>query len=314
MNRRIFLLSLLCLGLAACGGRTGLLELDRDAGVVPDSKPPCEQPAAKASCSGGYCLVTQGCFVMGSAKDEPCRLPNETAHEVTLTRAFSMGQREVTQRDFTDKMKYSPTYFKGCPTCPVEQVTWYEAAAYCNALSTSVKAQACYACKGAGAKVTCELAPAWRAAGKSALDCPGFRLPTEAEWEYAYRAGTTTPFYSGPLTACTGDNPNLAKIAWYDQNSGNRTHAAGGKEPNGWGLYDMGGNVWEWTGDWWQTDLGGAAATDPTGPGTGSVSVVKGGSWDSIAGDMRAAFRDRYTPYKPYNTVGFRCVRTVVGM
>ena len=306
-------LLVLFLGSSACGGRTGLLELDRDSGAPPDSKPPCEQPVAKASCSGGYCLVRPGCFVMGSAKDEPCRSPNETAHEVTLTRAFSIKQREVTQRDFADSMNYAPAYFKGCADCPVEQVSWHEAAAYCNALTTSVKAAACYTCSGSGSKVTCSVAPSWRAAGKSIYDCPGFRLPTEAEWEYAYRAGTRTPFYSGALTACTGDNPNLNKIAWYDYNSGKRTRNAGSRAANGWGLYDMAGNVWEWTGDWWRTDLGGAPVTDPAGPGVGSVPVVRGGSWDTIAGDMRAAFRDKYTPDQRYNTVGFRCARTVTG-
>jgi formylglycine-generating enzyme required for sulfatase activity len=265
------------------------------------------------SCIGGWCTVSAGCFTMGSPKDEACRFSNETAHKVDISRDITMARTETSQQSFQDLMGYAPAYFKSCNRCPVEQVTWHEAAAYCNALSTREKIQkSCYSCTGTPPNVTCKVGPEWTTQGmKKIVDCPGFRLPTEAEFEYAYRGGTTSHYYSGDLRTCTGKNPTLDSIAWYDQNSGKRTQKGAMKQANGWGLFDLGGNVWEWTNDWWKQDLGGARIIDPIGPRTGSNPVVRGGSWDTIAGDMRAAFRDRYTINKRYSTVGFRCVRTL---
>jgi len=311
MRTRIFLLAATMTALAACGGRTGLLELDPDAGPVTDSVPHCVHPAVHVACNAGWCEIPGGCFAMGSPNGEACRFPNETKHNVTVGRTFQMHQNEVTQSQFVQLMGYSPAYFKGCSSCPVEQVNWHEAAAYCNALSQKEGNKfPCYSCKGTGAAVKCAVTAEWSPNAKRIINCPGYRLPTEAEWEYAYRAGTTSHYYNGDLKACTGKNPTLDQIAWYDQNSGKRTQRVGRKQPNPWGLYDMSGNVWEWTTDWWRQDLGSAWAIDPVGPATGQHPVVRGGSWDTIAGDMRAAFRDKYTIDKRYNTVGFRCVRT----
>ena len=122
----------------------------------------------------------------------------------------------------------------------------------------------------------------------------GFRLPTEAEWEYACRAGTKGP-YAG----------NLDDLAWYGENSGKTTHPVGQKKPNAWGLYDMHGNVWEWCSDWYG-DYPAGAVTDPTGPGTGSLRVIRGGSWHDDAGHCRSAHRDGFSPGYPDDRLGLR--------
>ena len=147
--------------------------------------------------------------------------------------------------------------------------------------------------------------------GENIYDCPGYRLPTEAEWEYAYRAGTTTAFYNGPITNCDGSDAKANAIGWYDANSGATTHPVGQKQANDWGLYDMAGNVWEWCHDWWQTSLGSSAVTDPVGSGTDS-RTARGGSCTFRAGALRAA--ERYFGFPPdfqFRTIGFRCARTL---
>ncbi len=133
----------------------------------------------------------------------------------------------------------------------------------------------------------------------------GYRLLTEAEWEYACRAGKQTRFY-------WGDDPNNEEIddyAWYDGNSESKTHDAGQKKPNAWGLFDMSGNVWEWCQDWYGNYSSGAQK-DPKGPKSGSSRVLRGGSWDDNAVYLRSAFRSRYAPAFSYYDIGFRVVRT----
>ena len=142
--------------------------------------------------------------------------------------------------------------------------------------------------------------------------CPGYRLPTDAEWEYAYRAGTETAYYSGEndpaACSCEGD-AKLDPIAWYCDNAGSKTHPVGRKPPNAWNLYDMAGNVWEWSHDWYQSSLGTAAVTAPWGPASGSSRVVRGGAWYGDAHYARAAFRSRLRPAGRDNDHGFRCSR-----
>jgi formylglycine-generating enzyme required for sulfatase activity len=126
-----------------------------------------------------------------------------------------------------------------------------------------------------------------------------YRLPTEAEWEYAARAGTIGS-YAGGLDA----------MAWYDENSGGRTHPVAKKQANAWGLYDMHGNVWEWTADWYASSYSSGAVTDPTAPSTGSYRVARGGSWDYVARSCRSAARSVISPGGRYSSLGFRLLRT----
>jgi len=255
---------------------------------------------------------------MGSPTSEPCRDGNEDPHPVTLTHGFEISDHEVTQAEIQALMSYNPSYFgpngagADCGTsCPVEKVNWYEAAAYCNALSVQKGLTKCYDCNGSGASVTCSEAAAYT--GKNVYTCPGYRLPTEAEWEYAYRAGTTTAYYNGPndSTKCyTCSDANADAIGWYNCNAGSTTHPVGQKQANAWGLYDMAGNVWEWTHDWYQSSLGSSPVTDPVGSGSSS-RVVRGGNWLNLAYSMRAANRFGYAPASRTDTRGFRCSRVL---
>ena len=157
---------------------------------------------------------------------------------------------------------------------------------FCNALSRRVGLEEAYVVNGED--VT------WKG-----LSCPGFRLPTEAEWEYACRAGTTGARYG-----------NLDDVAWYSSNSGSTTHPVRRKQPNAWGLYDTLGNVFEWCWDWWDTYPSGVV-TDPVGPGSGSYRVGRGGSWSGGAQFARAAYRGRWTPGRRFVNLGFRLARSL---
>jgi formylglycine-generating enzyme required for sulfatase activity len=209
-----------------------------------------------------------------------------------------------------------------CPTSnandsgPVERVDWYSAVAFANARSAAEGLTSCYTLTGCTGG-----ANGWKdgihtdctAASFSGLTCTGYRLPTESEWEYASRGGTTGATYlgnlSGTVTGCTTAQANLDGIAWWCRNGGDRTNAVGGKTSNSFGLSDMLGNVWEWTGDWNGTYPG--TVTDPLGAGTGSARVRRGGSFDSAASQARAAYRSSVTPAYRYGSSGFRIARTV---
>jgi formylglycine-generating enzyme required for sulfatase activity len=257
--------------------------------------------------------INAGKFMMGSPAEEPCRESmigkKETQHSVTLTRAFELLKTEVTQGQFQTEMGYAPSSFKSCGAdCPVETVTWHEAAAFCNALSVKTNQAKCYACSGTGSNVSCAVAAAY--SGAKIYTCPGYRLPTEAEWEYAYRAGTTTALYNGPITSCSGSDPGAGAIGWYTWNAGFKPHPVASKKANDWGLYDMAGNVWEWCHDLYQIDLGSGPQTDPWGPTLGASRAGRGGSWINNAGGLRAAGRGLWPPGTPSNFLGFRCART----
>jgi formylglycine-generating enzyme required for sulfatase activity len=194
----------------------------------------------------------------------------------------------------------------------VETVTWHEAAAYCNALSKKSGLSSCYSCRGSGPEVQCKAADALR--GRRIYDCPGYRLPTDAEWEYACRAGTTTAYYNGesPVetrVSCVKEDPVAGAIGWYCQNAGRRTHPVGGKQPNAWGLHDMAGNVWEWCHDQYLAVLK-ADATDPWGIQDSPMRVARGGSWRYYSRGMRSANRAWYTPGYRGARHGFRPART----
>jgi formylglycine-generating enzyme required for sulfatase activity len=189
---------------------------------------------------------------------------------------------------------------------PVETVTWYDAVSYCNQLSTSQELAPPYTLTDVvysgdhitGATVT------WDQAAN------GYRLLTEAEWEYACRATSTTAFCNGGITYpynCLPLDPNLDQVGWYCGNADGQTHDVGGKTSNTWGLKDMHGNVWEWCWDWYGVYPTGPV-TDPTGPGTGSDRVIRGGAWDNSALYPRSAFRGGLD--HGYNDLGLRLSRT----
>jgi formylglycine-generating enzyme required for sulfatase activity len=230
---------------------------------------------------------------------------------VTLTRSFMIGKYEVTQGEFESLMGYNPSYNKSCgANCPVEAVSWHEAVAYMNALSKSRGLEECFDCTGSGTSVNCTVKSQY--SGQNYYNCKGYRLPTEAEWEYAYRAGTSTAFYNGDITktGCVLD-PNLDKIGWYCGNSGYNTHPVGGKQANAWGLHDMAGNVWEWVYDRFQDSYNNLPSVDPVGPGTGSDRVVRGGSYNISTQACRAAVRFGYLPGNRYGSLGCRFLRVL---
>jgi formylglycine-generating enzyme required for sulfatase activity len=263
-----------------------------------------------------WVAISKGTFSMGSPASEPCRGVDEDQHQVTLTNDFELSAHEVTQGDFQALMGYNPSYFSLCgTTCPLERVTWHEAAAFCNALSTEKGLASCYSCSGSGAGVTCGEASAYASA--NVYTCPGYRLPTDAEWEYAYRAGSQTAYYNGAndpalCYSCSTLDVNGEKIGWYCANSSYASQQVGKKQPNAWSLYDMAGNVAEWCHDWFQSSLGASAVTDPCGSPSGMPSrVVRGGSCYDHVLFMRAAMRYFYVPTALNESTGFRVARTL---
>ena len=271
--------------------------------------------------------IPAGTFQMGSPENEDGRDSNETRHEVTLTQAYWMGETEVTQAQWRALMGNNPSHFKACgDDCPVETVNWFEAVAFANAVSEKAGRSPCYRVSGGNGKAPgngLEYEAVERIEG-----CTGFRLPTEAEWEHAARAGTTTALYTGKLAIRGGRNgPELDPIAWYGGNSGVSytggwdcsswpdkqfpdstacgTHPVGRKRANPWGLHDTLGNVLEWTWDW-QGAYPTEPQIDPLGPGHGSYRVLRGGSWVSDARGVRAAYRDWDHPGGRFSHYGFR--------
>ena len=235
----------------------------------------------------GFVLVEAGSFQMGSTDGDADEKP---VHSVTITKSFYMSQYEVTQKQWREVMGTSPSKFKG-DDLPVEQVSWYDAVEYCNKLSRKEGLTPCYS--GSGENIRCD------------FSANGYRLPTEAEWEYAARGGTKSGSYT-----YSGSN-TVDGVGWYSGNSGNKTHAAGQKQPNELGLYDMSGNVWEWCWDWYDKGYyASSLPTDPKGPSGSSYRVSRGGSWYVSAQPLRAANRVNDTPSRRNRRLGFRPLRT----
>lgn len=250
--------------------------------------------------------VVAGTFTIGSPIGELGRGRNESQHDVTLTHDFLIQATEVTQSQFEGAMGYNPSLHSDCPDCPVEQVRWHEAAAYCNEISDGAGHARCYECTGIDEDVECEPSGSY----PTPYDCLGYRLPTEAEWEYAARAGSRTATYNGDLDNDRCRGVVLNPIAWYCGNAEGATHAVGTRDPNAWSLYDMLGNVWEWCHDWYGTYPGGSV-TDPWGPSTGSMRIMRGGSWVTDAVAARAASRMHNAPGYFIRDIGFRVARTL---
>jgi formylglycine-generating enzyme required for sulfatase activity len=224
-------------------------------------------------------LIPKGTFKMGSFQKEEGRDEDEVRHEVTLSNDFFLGVTEVTQKQYQEVMGKNPSKFVGAQR-PVEMVSWEDAVEFCERLS--------------------EL-PEEKKAGRV------YRLPTEAEWEYACRAGSKTAFSFGDESGSLGD------FAWFKDNSDGKTQSVGEKKPNAWGLYDMHGNVWEWCSDWYG-EYPGKAVSDPAGPEKGSFRVIRGGSWDFVAAFCRSAFRDWNDPSYRYYYYGFRVALSSPGI
>jgi formylglycine-generating enzyme required for sulfatase activity len=238
--------------------------------------------------------IPPGTFMLGSPTNEQDRSSIEGPQaEVTITRGFWMRKHEVTQGEYFGVMGMNPSYYNGDRSGPpdndqdygtnfmrpVEMVSWNEATNYCGQLTTQE-----------------------RAAGRLPANYV-YRLPTEAEWEYACRSGTTTRFYYGD----DPDYTNLTNYAWYWDNSDLQTHPVGQLLPNAWGLYDMAGNVWEWCQDWYAPYPGGTL-TDPQGPVTGTYRVWRGGGWFYIGRHLRSARRFNHLPTYTYEGLGIRVV------
>jgi formylglycine-generating enzyme required for sulfatase activity len=217
--------------------------------------------------------IKPGVFTMGGTVDAN---PNSSwqgiekpKHEVAITQGFYMGKYEVTQAQYEAVTGTNPSAWKA-PDLPVEQVTWLEAAEFCRLATERTRRQ--------------------------------FSMPTEAEWEYACRAGSTGSH------GFDSSKAGLSEYAWHRGNAGGRTHPVGGRKPNAWGIHDMHGNVWEWVADWYAADYYSTSPReDPAGPDTGKVRMLRGGSWYADIGfQCRAAFRHFCLPSARYHTLGFR--------
>lgn len=225
-------------------------------------------------------FIPPGTFWMGSPTNEVDRFDEGPQRAVTISLGFWMGKYEVTQGEYLAVMGSNPSDFKGDSNRPVEQVTWFNATNYCGKLTQRE-----------------------RAAGRIPAGSQ-FRLPTEAEWEYACRAWTSTRFSYGDDLGYT----DLTDYAWYVANSGGTTHPVGQKLPNLWGLYDMHGNVWEWCQDWFTGPLPSGIAVDPKGPASGSERVTRGGSFLNDGRLCRLSIHGHISPDERANLQGFRVV------
>jgi formylglycine-generating enzyme required for sulfatase activity len=216
-----------------------------------------------------FALIPAGKFQMGSTSGDEDEHP---VHTVLISTPFYLGIHEVTQGQWEAVMGNNPSQFRGDANRPVEKVTWEEVQQFIDKLNT-------------------------REGGTH------YRLPTEAEWEYAARAGSTTAYSFGE------DPYQLGKHAWYSENAGAQTHPVGTLQPNAWGMYDMHGNVSEWVQDWFSL-YSAEPVRDPQGPASGSIRVYRGGSWSHDARSCRSAYRFAYEPDYSFDYSGFRLLRT----
>jgi formylglycine-generating enzyme required for sulfatase activity len=244
--------------------------------VAVGAYPPASQPETslpktlRNSIGMEFVLIPAGEFQMGSHDGYQDEKP---VHRVRISKAFYLGEYEVTQSQWQAVMGNNPSSFKGDPNLPVESVFWDDVQEFIRRLNA----------KEGGTK---------------------YRLPTEAEWEYAARAGSTTVY-------SFGNNPSqLGEYAWYDDNARDKTHPVGQKKPNAWGLYDTHGNVWEWVQDRYSSSYPPGFVTDPQGPSSGSLRVRRGGGWHDYAGGCRSAQRDIGAPGRRIDGLGFRLLRT----
>jgi len=253
-----------------------------------------ELPAVVKTKHGEMVLLPAGWFMMGSDRGQKDEKP---VHKVWID-SFLIDKCEVSQEHFERLMNKNYSHFKG-PENPVEQHAWGDAARYCNARSRAEGLQPCYD----------------EQTGACDFNANGYRLPTEAEWEYTCRAGSKNDFQFGK------DKSKLRTYAWFAENSVGKSHPVGRKKPNRWGIYDMHGNVAEWCNDvYGETYYADVAKNSLRGPREIPTSkfVVRGGAWNSSASACRSAYRDSETPGQPdgcfaRDDIGFRCVRNAPG-
>ena len=227
-------------------------------------------------------FVQGGTFQMGSNSGKP-------VHTVTVN-DFYIGKYEVTQKEWKEVMGSNPSNWK-CDNLPVEQVSWYDAVEFCNKKSRKEGLTPCYS--GSGKSITFN------------FNANGYRLPTEAEWEYAAGGGNKSRNYK-----YSGSN-SIGDVAWYRSNSGNKTHQVGTKQPNELGIYDMSGNVYEWCNDWYDENYySKSPKNNPQGPSSGKYSVLRGGSWYFFDYCCRVAYRHGDNRDFSYGNGGFRIART----
>ncbi|MCL2762849.1 MAG: formylglycine-generating enzyme family protein [Treponema sp.] len=271
--------------------------------------------------------IPAGNFLMGSPANEPDRASIEnyrTVNDGIVTMSgYWMSRYQITQEQYEAVMNTNPSAYSSgglnaaavaeldTSTFPVERVSWYDALVFCNKLSEMEGLTPAYEMQtGANPNIwstdpvdwgdiPIAINARWDAA-RMVTASTGYRLPTEAQWEYACRAGTTTAFN-------TGSNTISDFTGWYNENSGAQTHQVGLKPPNAWGLYDMHGNVWEWCWDWFENNYL-EESDDPVGPSTGTQRVYRGGSWENSGGNIRSAVRFRNAPTERSSVLGFRIV------
>ena len=225
------------------------------------------------------------------------------ANIVTLS-AFRMAKYDITQSLYQSVTGTNPSYFASngdAATCPVERVSWHDAVEFCNRLSAKDGLSPVYTISGRTPNFGY---PITRATVNADFTASGYRLPTEAQWEYAARAGTTTTTY---YWGNASDDATVGQYAWFVDNSGGTTHAVGQKLPNAFGLYDMAGNIWQWCWDWYGTYPSGSQ-TDPTGASSGTNRVIRGGSWRDLLYKLSPSYRLGYMPYYQDGNIGFRVV------
>ncbi len=248
----------------------GVTVLLPTSGAALDAEP---SPTLKNSLGMVFNLIQPGKFLMGSPASDKNRYRDEIQHSVVISKPFYMQTTEVTQGQWQAVMGENPAYFVRCgDDCPIEEVSWEDIQIFLEKLNA----------KGEGR----------------------YRLPTEAEWEYAARGGAITLYSFGD------DVTEVANYSWHGKNSGSKTHPVAKLAPNRWGLYDMEGNVYEWVADWYGP-YATAEVVDPQGPPSGTYRVARGGGWHSSPGRVRLAVRNIYGPTFRYYRLGFRLVKTI---
>jgi formylglycine-generating enzyme required for sulfatase activity len=246
-----------------------LIAHDLRRGAPPASRTAVDRPTLKNAATGmEFVRIPPGEFMMGcSGRQNQCDRDEIPPRRVRITKEFEAGIYEVTQAQWVSIMKSNPSHFNG-PDLPVEQVSWNDVQEFLAKLN-------------------------------ALHDGYNYRLPSEAEWEYAARAGSNE-LRSG----------SLDEIAWYGGNSGSHTHPVGQKRPNEWGLYDTIGNVWEWVQDWYDAEYYQYGPdANPSGPATGQSRTLRGGSWYYLPRNGRVSYRDAIQPDGGFDAMGFRCVR-----